>query len=61
MKAKTYRIEAELAQAACEKMIAYITKNQEPVTEAQIVNASVKKGLKTLTDEEIKEYLANRD
>lgn len=60
-KAKTYRVEAELAKAACEKMIEYITNNQEPVTEAQIVNVSIAKGLQTLTDEEIKEYLEKKD
>lgn len=57
MKAKTYRVEAELAKAACERMIEFITEEQEPVTEAQIVNISIKKGLLELTNEEIKEYI----
>lgn len=57
MKAKTYRVEAELAKAACERMIEFITEEQEPVTEAQIVNISIKKGLLQLTNEEIKEYI----
>lgn len=57
MKAKTYRVEAELAKAACERMIEFITEEQEPVTEAQIINASIKKGLLQLTNEEIKEYI----
>ncbi len=56
-KAKTYRVEAELAKAACERMIEFITEEQEPVTEAQIINASIKKGLLQLTNEEIKEYI----
>lgn len=56
-KAKTYRIEAELAKAACERMIEFITEEQEPVTEAQIINTSIKKGLLQLTNEEIKEYI----
>lgn len=60
MKAKTYRVEAELAEAACNKMIKYITDNQEPVTEAQIINACIYKGLDTLTDKEIKEYLKDK-
>lgn len=57
MKAKTYRVEAELAKAACERMIEFITEEQEPVTEAQIINTSIKKGLLQLTNEEIKEYI----
>lgn len=56
-KAKTYRVEAELAKAACERMIEFITEEQEPVTEAQIINTSIKKGLLQLTNEEIKEYI----
>ena len=56
-KAKTYRVEAELAKAACERMIEFITEEQEPVTEAQIINTSIKKGLMQLTNEEIKEYI----
>lgn len=60
MKPKTYRVDAELAKLACEKMIEYITDNQEPVTEAQIVNASISKGLQALTDKEIKEYLESK-
>lgn len=56
-KAKTYRVEAELAKAACERMIEFITEEQEPVTEAQIINTSIKKGLLELTNEEIKEYI----
>lgn len=56
-KAKTYRVEAELAKAACERMIEFITEEQEPVTEAQIINISIKKGLLQLTNEEIKEYI----
>lgn len=57
-KAKTYRVEAELAKAACERMIEFITEEQEPVTEAQIINTSIKKGLLQLTNEEIKEYIS---
>ena len=57
MKAKTYRVEAELAKAASDRMIEFITEEQEPVTEAQIINASIKKGLMQLTNEEIKEYI----
>lgn len=56
-KPKTYRVDADLATAACEKMIEFITEEQEPVTEAQIINASIKKGLLELTNEEIKEYI----
>ena len=56
-KAKTYRVDAELATAACERMIEFITEEQEPVTEAQIINASIKKGLPSLSNEEIKEYI----
>lgn len=57
MKAKTYRVDGELAKSACDKMIEYITVNQAPVTEAQIINVSVKKGLESLTHEEITEFI----
>lgn len=56
-KAKTYRVDAELATEACERMIKFITEEQIPVTEAQIINASIRKGLPSLNNEEIKEYI----
>lgn len=60
MKAKTYRVDAALAKAACEKMIDYIAENREAVTEAQIINASIEKGIKDLTHEEITEFLKRK-
>lgn len=60
MKAKTYRVDAALAKTACEKMIDYIAENREPVTEAQIINASIEKGIKDLTHEEIAEFLKGK-
>jgi len=38
-------------------MIQYITKTQKTVTEAQVINASIKLGLENLTDEEIGELI----
>ena len=60
MKAKTYRVDAALAKAACEKMIDYLAENREAVTEAQIINASIEKGIKDLTHEEITEFLKGK-
>lgn len=57
MKAKTYRVTSELSKAACEKMIEYITEKQEAVTEAQIINASIDKGIKDLTHEDIGKFI----
>ena len=56
-KAKTYRVDAGLAKEACERMLKFITDEQTPVTEAQIINASIKKGLPSLSNEEIKDYI----
>ncbi len=56
-KPKTYRVDGELAALTCERMINFITEEQQPVTEAQIINASIKKGLELLTNEDIKEYI----
>lgn len=61
MTAKTYRVEAELAKEACGKMIEYIAENREVVTEAQVINASIKKGLESLTDEDIRKYVDSKN
>lgn len=61
MKAKTYRVDATLAQAAYEKMIDYIADNRKGVTEAQIINASIEKGIKDLTDEEITKFMEGKN
>lgn len=61
MTAKTYRVEAELAKNACEKMIEYIAEHREVVTEAQVINASIKKGLESLTDEDIRKYIDSKN
>ena len=61
MTAKTYRVEAELAKEACEKMIEYIAENREVVTEAQVINASIKKGLESLTHEDIRKYIDSKN
>lgn len=60
-KAKTYRVAPDLAKQASEKMIRYITENKVAVTEAQIINASIKKGLEDLTDAEIQEFIKESD
>lgn len=57
MKPKTYRVNAELANEACEKMIEYIAENREAVTEAQIINACIEKGLKEITHREIAKFI----
>lgn len=57
MKPKTYRIDGELAKSAADKAVEYITENQTLVTEAQIINVSIKKGLECLTHEEITEFI----
>jgi len=57
MPPKTYRVNEELAEAASKRMIQYITKTQKTVTEAQVINASIKLGLENLTDEEIGELI----
>lgn len=57
MKPKTYRIDGELAKSAADKAVEYITENQTLVSEAQIINVSVKKGLECLTHEETTEFI----
>jgi hypothetical protein len=55
--AKTYRIKGDFAEKAEEKRIDYITKNRKDITEAEIINACIFKGLKNLKDSEIEMYL----
>jgi len=57
MPPKTYRVNEELAKAASKRMIQYITNTQKAVTEAQVINTSIKLGLKDLSDEEISELI----
>lgn len=56
---KTYRVNQELAELAAEKMIKYITEEQQVITEAQIINACIEKGLEDLTHEELKKFIHN--
>lgn len=57
MGTKTYRIEKELSDIASSKAIEYIGKNKEMITEAQVINASIKKGLEVITEQDIKNYV----
>lgn len=57
MPPKTYRVNQELANAASKRMIEYITNTQSAVTEAQVINASIKLGLQNLTDEQIADLI----
>ena len=60
MGTKTYRIEKELSEIACDKAIEYIGKNKEMITESQVINASIKKGLEVITEEDIKKYIREK-
>lgn len=55
--AKAYRVKGDLAQKAHNKMIDYITRRKENISEAEIINACIYKGMKDLKDSEIKMYL----
>lgn len=55
--AKAYRVKADLASKAHAKMIEYITRKKENVSEAEIINACIYKGMKDLKDSEIDMYL----
>lgn len=60
MKQKIYRVDGELGEEAHKRRMEYISECKSDVTEAQIVNASIKKGLKELTNEEIKNYVEKK-
>ncbi len=53
---KTYRVNKELSELAKKKMIEYITEEQEPITEAEIINAAIDKGIRELKNKEIRDY-----
>lgn len=54
---KAYRIKGDFAEKAEEKRIDYITKNRKDITEAEIINAYIFKGMKEIKDSEIETYL----
>lgn len=60
MKAKTYRVRAELADIAAQKMINYITEKQEAISEAEIINIAIKRGLENLTVKDIEAEKAQK-
>lgn len=57
MKSKTYRVDGEIVKGVSDKAVEYIVENKALVTEAQIINVSIKKGLECLTHEEITEFI----
>ena len=61
MGTKTFRIEKELADKASDKAIEYISKNKEMITESQIINASIRKGIEKLSDEDIRKHIESKN
>lgn len=59
-KAKTYRIDADNTKKAIDRMVEYIAETRIPVTEAQVINASINKAIKEITDDEIREYVEGK-
>lgn len=55
MKPKTYRIKGEIAEKAAEKMIEYITEKQKAISEAEIINIVLQKGIDEIKIDEIEE------
>ena len=55
MDTKLYRVRKALAKKAKERRIKFIQEEGDVVTEAEIINAAIEKGLKTISNDEIKE------
>ena len=54
---KAYRVKGDFAEKAEKKRMEYITKNKKDITEAEIINACIFKGMTELKDSEIEMYL----
>lgn len=54
---KAYRIKGDFAEKAEKKRMEYIAKNQKDITEAEIINAYIFKGMEGIKDSEIEKYL----
>lgn len=59
-KAKAYRVDKGNKERAIERMVEYIAETRTPVTEAQVINASINKAIKEITNEEIREYVESK-
>lgn len=55
MDTKVYRVRKNLAKIAKAKRIKFIQEMGDIVTEAEIINAAIEKGMKEISSQEIKE------
>lgn len=54
MDTKLYRVKKILGKKAKERRIKFVKEEGDIVTEAEIINAAIEKGLKTMSNEDIK-------
>lgn len=55
MDTKLYRVKKSLAKLAKDRRIIFIQEEGDVVTEAEIINAAIEKGLKEISNKDIKE------
>jgi hypothetical protein len=60
MKTKTYRIKVSLSNKATKRAAEYIAEERELITESEMIGAAIEKGLKEITNEEIKEIISKQ-
>ena len=54
---KTYRVKEDLVKQIKKRELGYILDKKETITEAEVVNALVLKGLETAKNEDIQRYI----
>lgn len=60
MGTKTYRVKKTLAEEAEKRVIKYIAEEKELITESEMICAAIEKGLKKITNEEIREIISKQ-
>lgn len=61
MGTKTYRVKKTLAEEAEKRVIKYIAEQKELITESEMIAAAIEKGLKEITNEEIREIIGRAE